>query len=295
MKRKFLGLVLSGGAARGLVHIGILKGFEQEKIRIDVIGGASMGGIISILYATKLSWEYVYDKVVQAKEEGLFKKLGFDVFSNEEKNIFKKFQDAVKEKIILAKAFLNDGILPLEELKESLEKFLDIKSFEELKIPVYVSALELTEGKYVYFNKGALVDAIISTSAIPGYLPPLRKNGKIYVDGGAFSNIPVIFMKELFNPKVIIASALDRELDKKENLKGGYEFTIRISHIMKNKNENEEIKYADIVIEHDIKDISWADFHEIDKFLQRGYEKFIENKNKIKNLIRKRKIFFFLR
>lgn len=294
MKRKFIGVVLSGGAARGLVHIGVLKGFEQEKIRIDVIGGASMGGIISALYATKLSWEYVYDKAVQAREEGLFKKLGFDVFSNEEKNIFKKFQDAVKEKIILAKAFLNDGILPLEELKESLEKFLDIKNFEELKIPVYVSALELTEGKYVYFNKGSLVDAIIATSAIPGYLPPLRKNGKIYVDGGAFSNIPVIFMKKLFNPRVIITSALDRELDKKENLKGGYEFTIRISHIMKNKNENEEIKYADIVIEHDIRDISWADFHEIDKFLQRGYEEFMENRKKIKNFIKKRKIFFFL-
>ncbi len=294
MKRRFLGLTLSGGAARGFVHIGVLKGFEDEKIKIYVIGGTSMGGIISALYATNPSWEYVYEKALQAKEEGLFKKLGFDIFSNEEKNIFQRLHDAVKEKIVLAKAFLNDGILPLEEVKESLEKFLDVKRFEDLKIPVYVSALELTRGEYVYFNKGSLVDALIATSAIPGYLPPLKKNGKIYVDGGAFSNIPVIFMKKIFNPKIIIASCLDRELDIKENLKGGYEFTIRIGHIMKNKNENEEIKCADIVIEHDIKDISWADFHKIDDFVNRGYEGFLRNKKSIKHKIRVKRFFFFL-
>ncbi len=287
MKEKtFIGYSLSGGGARGLIHIGFLKAMEEGGIKPDVIAGTSMGGIIGILYAWEPSWKFVYEKIKESIEKKIFKRLGFDVFTTEEKNLFKRLHDAIIERINLAKAFLSESVIPFDQAySASLEIFGDLK-FEDLKIKILVTSFDLVRGEYVYINKGYVRDACIATSAIPGFLPPLKKDGKILIDGGVISNSPVLFLKKIYSPKFIITSRTKNFMDYRKEFRGGYEFYQRILQYHRLNYEAEELKNADFVVTIDTDNLSWADFERLDDFIEKGY---LYTKNLIK--IIKRKIF----
>ncbi|MEO0253811.1 MAG: patatin-like phospholipase family protein [candidate division WOR-3 bacterium] len=292
-KRPFFSFSLSGGGARGLVHIGFLKAMEEEGIKPECIGGTSIGGIIGILYSYKLSWKFVYDKIKESIERGILKKLGFDVFTREEKNIFKRIHDAIVERINLAKAFLSESVIPFKETYEAAEEIFGDLRFEDLKIKTFVTSFDLVKGEYIYIDKGFIKDAVIATSAIPGFLPPLKKEGRILVDGGVISNSPVYFLKKLYNPRFIIISRVKNEIEPKKDFRGGYEFYQRILQFHRVYFEEREIKESDFLITFDTQNLSWADFDKIDEFVEKGYLITKANINKIKRKILKKKILFW--
>ncbi len=292
-KRPFISFSLSGGGARGLIHIGFLKAMEEEGIKPCCIGGTSIGGIIGVLYSYKVSWEFVYEKIKESIEKGIFKKLGFDVFTKEEKNIFKRVYDAIIERINLAKAFLSESVIPFKESCEAAEEIFGDLRFEDLKIKTFVTAFDLVKGEYIYINKGFIKDAVIATSAIPGFLPPLKKEGRILVDGGVISNAPIYFLKKLYNPRFIITSRVKNEIEPRRDFRGGYEFYQRILQFHRVNFEEREIKGADYVISFDTQNLSWADFDKIDDFVERGYLITRANIDKIKRKILKKKILFW--
>ncbi len=293
-KKPFIGFSLSGGAARALVHIGFLKAMEEEGIKPGVLAGTSMGGIIAIFYAWEPSWRFVYEKIKESIKGGIFKKLGFDIFTKEEKNIFHRIYDAIVERINLAKAFLSESVIPAENVKSaSYEMFGNLK-FEDLKIKTLVSAFDLVRGEYVYINEGYVRDAVIATCAIPGFIPPLKKNNKILVDGGVISNSPVFFLKKVYFPRLIITSRVKNIIEERKEFKGGYEFHQRILQFHRINFELEELKFSDIVITIDTHNLSWADFEKLDSFLEKGY---IFTKNLMKKIKRKiliKKVLFWV-
>lgn len=285
---------MSGGAARALVHIGFLKAIEEEEIFPDVIAGTSMGGIVAILYAKELSYKYVYDTIKNSIDKGYFEKLGFDVFSNKERNIFSRIYDAIVEKINTAKAFLSESVIDPEVSYKASEEMFGNITFDDLKIDTFVTSFDLIKGEYVVINKGYIKDAIIATSAIPGFLPPLKKKGQILVDGGIISNTPVKFLKNLYSPKIIIASRVRNEIDYREDLRGGFEYYQRILQYHRVNVEKEELKFANIILTFDPRGLTWADFHKFEEFVNIGYYNTKEYIKKIKRKIMFRKFFFFL-
>jgi NTE family protein len=156
-----IGLALSGGGARGIAHIGVIKALEELNIKPDVISGTSAGSIVGVLYASGMRPDEIFDVVSHL-------------------SIFKSVKIA----------WAWSGLLKMEGLQALLAKHIPGNTFESLKIPLTVAATEIRLGEIRYFSSGELAPAVISSCSIPGVFDPVHYNDQLYVDGGLLDNLP---------------------------------------------------------------------------------------------------------
>ncbi len=156
------GLALSGGAARGMAHLGAVKALYEKDIRPDCISGTSIGAIAGAFIADGYDPEELLD---------IF--LGKRMVS------------------YLGISFGKVGLFKMSGLESALDKHLKAKKFEDLKIPLYVASTNLNSGKVEYFNEGDLIEKIIASASIPGVFTPVKINNALYADGGILDNLPV--------------------------------------------------------------------------------------------------------
>ncbi len=172
-REKKLGLSLSGGGARGLAHIGVLKVLEREGIPVHCLSGSSMGGIVAAAYARGLSAEEIEGEAVKM---GAFRELA-------------KLVDLRPPR---------RGLLAGQSVRSYLAHFIpEGLTFEELPIPLALKAVDLQRGVEVTLMKGSVLDAVQATTAFPGVFPPFEINGMRLVDGGVLNNLPVDLLKKL--------------------------------------------------------------------------------------------------
>lgn len=184
-----IGLVLSGGGARGISHLGVMKALEELGVKVSVISGTSAGSLTGCLYA----YGYSPEEILQYISTGFFK--------------------AVRP------AWTLSGLLSMAGLKDELFRYMPENDFSALKIPVTVAATDLAKGKIRYFTEGELIPAIIASSCVPAVFNPITINNTLYVDGGILDNLPVRPIKDKCD--FIIAShcnPIDNSFDKR-NLK----------------------------------------------------------------------------
>ncbi|MFA6924512.1 MAG: patatin-like phospholipase family protein [Bacteroidales bacterium] len=167
VKKYKLGLVLSGGGSRGFAHIGVLKALNEEGFYPDIISAVSAGSIIGAFYA--------------------------DGFAPDE--IFKIFDDS-RAKKFWEITIPRQGLLKVTGLIRVLKENLRAKNIEDLKIPLFVAATDLNNGKIVFFSKGELIRSIIASSSIPILFQPVIIDNITYVDGGVLNNLPVQPIKD---------------------------------------------------------------------------------------------------
>lgn len=172
--RPKLGLALGGGFARGMAHIGVLKILEEEKIPVDFIAGTSVGAAIGALYCSGVS----------AKEL-------------EELAAILRFSHIARWTLSRLGLCSNDRLAGL------LSKSLKVKTFEELRIPLAVSATDFVTGESVLFTSGPLVDPVRASCAYPGVFLPVNVNGRLMVDGLLAHPVPATPLKQLGADKVI--------------------------------------------------------------------------------------------
>ena len=171
VKDNSIALVLSGGGARGLAHIGILKVLDQLGIRISAIGGCSMGGLIASLYAS-------------GKSVGEIEKIALKYSSTRE---IVKLVDLTPN---------HKGFILSQKLRSFLSKIVDKDvNIEDLKIPLFMNAVNLATGKEEILDRGNLLNAIHSTTAVPGFISPFVDKDRILADGGVVNNLPVSIMR----------------------------------------------------------------------------------------------------
>ena len=159
---KKIGLVLSGGGARGLVHVGVLKALEEIGICPHTISGTSAGALVGGLYASGLTPNEVFEAI---------EKQQFLSFSN--------FN------------FLGNGFFKAKTLIDFVEKNLRCHTFEELTIKLYVTGTDLDTGQCDIFHEGKLSLPIAASAAVPVMFEPVEINGHNYVDGGVLNNFPI--------------------------------------------------------------------------------------------------------
>ena len=162
-----LGLVLSGGGARGVAHIGVLKALDEMGVKFSIASGTSAGSIVASLYS------YGY-KPVEI----------FEIIRN--LSIFKS----------VSPAWAWAGLLKMDGLEALLRKYIPENSFGTLKIPLTVAATEIRKGRTHYFSEGELIPAIVSSCSVPGVFNPVSFNGGLYVDGGLLDNLPVLPIRD---------------------------------------------------------------------------------------------------
>lgn len=178
-----IGLVLGGGGSRGIAHIGALHVLEREGITIDLIVGTSMGGIVGTHFALGIPPEVLAKRMRQLQGEGLIKLTRFTMQNRQ-------------------------GVL-----NELLGEGLGSKTFEDLKIPTILMAVDMIQGVEIQLNEGPLIEAVLATSAIPSIFPPVQINGKYLADGGVIDSLATHVAAEA-GVDLMIAVDLYPELDE---------------------------------------------------------------------------------
>jgi len=162
-EKKFnIGLVLSGGGARGFAHLGVISALNEAGIFPDIISGTSAGALVGVLYADG----YKPEEILKLLNHG--SRLDF-----------------------MRPALPREGLLQIGGVVKILKSALRATTFEELKIPLSVTATDLNNGMAVYFSSGELIDPVIASASIPVLFQPVIINEICYVDGGVLDNLPV--------------------------------------------------------------------------------------------------------
>ncbi len=227
-----VGLVLSGGGAKGLAHIGVLKVLEEAGVRIDYIGGTSMGAIIGGLYASGYSAKQL---------DSLFRNTDFttliqDNIPRSAKTFYEKEES---EKYALTLPFdkfqiafpssLSKGQNVYNLLSRLTAHVDSISDFSKLPIPFFCVATNIESGKEVMLEKGYLPRAITASGALPSLFSPVEIDGKILIDGGVVNNYPVNEVKAK-GMDIIIGVDVQDSLKDRKNLKSALEVLVQINN-----------------------------------------------------------------
>lgn len=207
-----VGLVLSGGGASGLAHIGVIKALEENNIPIDYITGTSAGALVGSLYAGGYSPQEMESLV----DSDLFVKMAYGEIDNNLNYYYKKeYKDPSMLKIWLEKEFSISKSIPTSLINsapldyELMTFFSDISkysdyNFDNLFIPFRCLASDVNTKKSVIFQKGHINQAVRASMTFPGYLRPIKVDGKLMFDGGLYNNFPSDIMYNDFYPDIII-------------------------------------------------------------------------------------------
>ena len=290
-KKNKIGLVLGGGGARGLGHIGVLKTLKKHSIPIHMVAGTSIGAVIGAMYAATLDPHWIENKFKEFIDSEAYKRIGLHRLvptSQPNSSIFQTAATYMKNQIIINLANDRLGILKQERLSEIIEFLLPVKTFEELKIPFSCLAVDLNSGEDVVFNSGNLIEAIVASSAIPGYIPPIEKDGMLLTDGAVSCPVPVKTVRKMgadFRISVDVGLNHFEPLENPNLLQVlGRAEQITSTRLGKVKSEK-----ADITIRPDTMNVFWAEFDKIDQLIELGAEETEKQFWQIKDNLKKKK------
>ena len=290
-QRPKIGLVLSGGGARGFAHIGVLKVLEENNVPIDYVVGTSMGSIIGGLYAIGLTPEEIEHGVNGIAWENVF-----DDFANRDYKSFRRKQDDFDFFNLQRVGITDDGLQIRPGLIEGqqIELALDrlaypgfhINDFDKLKIPFRAIATNIENGEPFVIKNGNIARAMRASMSIPGALPAITIDKTLLVDGGIANNVPIDVIREM-GADIVIVVDVSEPLASKENLKSGIDITAQLTTILTRRIADIQIKTLtenDILIVPGEKEISSSDFNKYPELIKSGEAAAAEKLEDIKKL-----------
>ncbi|RON79819.1 patatin-like phospholipase family protein [Pseudomonas fluorescens] len=277
--RPKVGLVLSGGAARGLAHIGVLKALEEQGIKIDAIAGTSMGAVVGGLYASG----YRIDELEKLASNIDWQAALSDAPPREDVPFRRKQDDRdflVKQKL----SFRDDGSLGLplgviqgQNLSLLLESLLahtsDTRDFDKLPIPFRAVATDIANGEKVVFRKGHLPQVIRASMSIPAVFAPVELDGRLLVDGGMTDNIPLDVAREM-GVDVAIVVDIGTPLRNRKQLTTVVDVLNQSITLMTRSNSEEQLaalKSSDVLIQPALAAFGVTDFGKAQEMIDAGY------------------------
>ena len=234
------GLVLSGGAARGFAHAGVMQALNEEGIFPDVISGVSAGAIVGAFYADGYSPADLLDLFI-------------------EKNLWS----------FVKPAYPKYGLLRMTGLEEVLADHLRAREFKDLKIPLFITATNIQEGKPEYFNSGTLIPRIIASASIPVMFVPTIIDHTMFVDGGLLDNLPV---EPLKNQCELLIGVHVNPIGFVDNVDGLVRMAERSFHLAIGADIERKVRFFDIFIEPlDLKEYGLMDVKKAKEMYGIGY------------------------
>ena len=268
-----IGLVLSGGGAKGFAHIGVLKVIEQTGLQIDYIGGTSMGAVIGGLYAANYSANEI-DSIINSID---FKILLQDLIPRSHSAFFEKqygehhlvtFPINSEHKISLPKAIAS-GQTVYNELNRLFENVNSVKEFDQLHIPFFCVATDLESGEPFVLDTGRLPEAVRASASLPTLLEPIEIDGRSYIDGGVSDNFPVDEMRKK-GVDIIIGVDVQGKLEKKENINSVVDVLNQIVNYQMYATDDEKVQELDIHIKPNTQDFSVTSFGKTIEIIAEG-------------------------
>ncbi len=267
-----IGLVLSGGGAKGLAHIGALKIIDSLGIQIDYVGGTSMGAIVGGLYAAGYSGKEL-DSIFKSVD---LTELIQDNVPRSAKTFYEK-DDSERYALSLPfedfKVSFPEGISGGQNIYNEFVRLLfhvkDIKDFNKLPIPFLCMATNIETGKSVLLDNGYLPEAIIASGTLPSLFEPSEVDGQILIDGGVVNNYPLDEIKAK-GADIIIGVDVQDALAKRDDLSSATEILVQINNYRTVNDMVNKIKETDIYIKPDIREFSVIDFERRDEIIESG-------------------------
>ncbi|MGB3151437.1 MAG: patatin-like phospholipase family protein [Maribacter sp.] len=271
-KDKKVGLVLSGGGAKGLAHIGALKVIEEAGVKIDYIGGTSMGAIIGALYASG----YSANELDSLFRETDFGNLIQDNLPRSAKTFYEK-EDS--ERYALSLPFNNfkvsvppaysGGQNIYNELVRILYHVKDIDDFSKLPIPFVCIATDIETGKEVVLNSGYLPEAIMASGTLPSLFEPSSIDDKVLIDGGVVNNYPIDKVIDL-GADIIIGVDVQHGLSNRDALLSATEILLQINNYRTAEAMVEKSEKTDIYIKPQIENYTVIEFNKANEIIKSG-------------------------
>lgn len=265
--RPRIGLVLSGGGARGIAHVGVLKALEKMRVPIDCIAGTSMGAIAGGFYAsgmtpseiekvvTESDWNYIFSDRTPRRE------LDFERKHDDSEYMVKLELGFNNGHVTFPKGLIAGQKLNLMLYPLTL-RAAHINNFDDLPIPFRAVAVDIESGSAKEFSQGVLAEAMRASMSVPGVFSPVEIDGGLYVDGGLLDNLPVESARNMC-ADIIIAVDVHSQLGGREELETLFDITGQVIKLSTAKNTEKSIALLtdkDILIRPGISDIGSAEF-----------------------------------
>lgn len=277
VKRPKVGLVLAGGSAVGLAHVGVIRWLEEHRIPVDYVAGASMGGLVAGVYATGHDSRQMEEFVAAIDWQAALRiNTPFQDLSFRRKEDRRQFPTALE--VGLKGGFkLPMGLSPGHGVGLVISRisapYEELKSFDQLPIPFRCVATDLVRAREVVFSSGSLFDALRATMSIPGVFAPLRLGNQVLVDGGVLNNLPIDVVRAM-GAEVIIAVGLEAP-----DTDSAYDDLLAVVRrsvgIMVSASEKRNIKSlgrADLILLPDLTGFSSSSYDRAKDLADRGYE-----------------------
>ena len=272
--RPKIGLVLSGGGAKGFAHIGVLKVLEEAGIQIDYIGGTSMGSIVGGLYASGYN---------AAQLDSIFTRTNFDellsdYIPRETKNFYEKRNDEVYSLVLPFNNYkigipdaLSKGLYNFNLLSRLTRNVRHITDFNKLKIPFLCIGTDIETGQQVILDKGNLARAMIASSAFPSLFSPVEYQGRFLVDGGVVNNYPIDEIRKL-GADIIIGVDVQNDLLDRKGLNDATKILVQITNLHSIDKMKENILKTDVYIKPDVRNYGVMSFDSGEEIVAKGEE-----------------------
>ncbi len=273
-QRPKIGVTLSGGGAKGLAHIGILKAIDSAGLNVDYITGTSMGSVIGGLYAIG----YTADSI-----EALARDIDWELLLSNQSSLSSVFmaeKDEYGRYVVELprqkhKFKLPTGILEGQELwlkfSELFFPVSNIKNFGQFSIPFKCIATDVGTGEAVVMEEGEIISSIRSSMAIPSFFTAVNVNGRRLIDGGVVRNFPVRDVKEM-GADIVIGNNVSTGLLTSEKVSNAIQVLLQVAFFREAEDSRDEIPLCDIYVSQPLPQYNMGSFGSADKILEAGIE-----------------------
>ena len=278
VERPRIGLVLSGGGARGAAHVGVIRALEEMHIPVDAVAGTSMGAVVGGLYAAGLSGS----EIAQVFDALDWQEMLRDRAPRRDL-VYRRKQD---DRNFLARGSLGvsveDGVLlPLgliqgqkitQVLRNATMRVADVQDFDELPTPFRALATDLETGDAAVLKSGDLATVLRASMSAPGVLAPVEIGGRLLVDGGLVDNLPVSLAREM-DVDILIAVDVSFPLANRDDLESPLDVTNQMIGIMVRRGtraSRAQLSDRDILIEPDLGRMTAVEFSRVPQVMMAG-------------------------
>lgn len=267
-----VGLAMGGGAARGLAHIGVIKALQAQGVPIHLVVGTSIGALVGGAFAILKDARKVEERFRRFVHSRDFRRTEFEFLKDSRQtkpSLTWSLGDMVKRGIFYSMSMARPSFISEENFVHNIHSLVEDVDIDSLDCPFGAVAVDIETGRAALLTTGSLRRAICASSAIPGLMPPVRINGRTFIDGGWVSKIPVIEAFKL-GADVVVASDISVELEDTRDFKRGMDVLIRGEAIKAEALTAFQLRIADVAIRPRVSHVHWADFVEGVKLIEEG-------------------------
>ncbi len=266
-------VVLGGGGARGLSHLGVLQVLRREGIPLDCLVGTSAGAVVGAAFAIEPDADLLLERSLEyfrsdASKRGSFKQVLLKS-EDAEQNFFNNLISSIRKSYVFTTLIRRPSIFPSETLEEVIADLVPDKEFSDTKLPFAVPALDIRTGEEILIQEGSLRRAVLASCSLPGFFPPVEYEGRLLVDSGVIGPVPVKAAR-CFNADTVIAVDISSHLDDFADVSRGLDAILRVEAIACGRLNDLELAEADVVIRPRVGEKYWSDFSGLGDLITEG-------------------------